>query len=75
MKTEYRKKVRELWIDTNWEVAIGSRATVDAKKAYINDECRELKEKIEKCENMVDGIKNEIDIINDKLKYLGDFDD
>lgn len=74
-KTSEKNAIEDLWLNTIWEDVIDGRATVDAKKAYIGGQVREYKEEVEFIQLKIDSRRREINIIDDKLKYLGGCDD
>ena len=74
-KSSEKYAIEDLWLNTIWEDVIDGKATVDAKKAYIGGQVREYKEEVEFIQLKIDSRRREINIIDDKLKYLGGCDD
>lgn len=67
----YKEKQNRLWLETDWEDAIGKgRPTVDEKKAYVSQNC--LNEKIikEDAYYNIQYIKYSIDVCDKKLEIL-----
>lgn len=74
-KSSVKYDAESLWLNTIWEDVINGRATDKSKKAYVDSHLRESQEEVERLENLISATYQEIDIINDKLKYLGECDD
>lgn len=70
VKSEMKYYESDLWLKTDWESVINGRATDKTKKAYVDGELRVLKEKVEEVENTINEYLMDVDILNDKLKYL-----
>ena len=75
-KSAVRYDAEDLWLNTIWgEVITNGKVTDKTKEAYVNSKLRESKEELERTENLIKGTKQQIEIINDKLMYLGECDD
>jgi len=74
-KSGVRFDADSLWNQTIWEDVLTGKITDKNKNAYVKSNLREAEEELEFTENKIKSIKQEIEIINDKLKYLGGLDD
>lgn len=67
----YKTKQNSLWLETDWEDAIGkARPTVDEKKAYISQNSMNEKLIKEDAYYNIQYIKYRIDVCNKKLEIL-----
>lgn len=75
---EARSKVKymeyELWVESDWNELL-KKPTDKSKKAYVDGKVRPFKEKVEGFEDIINKYWREIDILNDKLKYLSGVND
>ena len=68
---DYKQKQNNLWLNTDWEDAIGkARPTVDEKKAYISQNSMNEKLIKENCYYNIQYIKYKIDVGQKKLEIL-----
>lgn len=75
-KTEVKYVLEDLWLHTEWdEVITNAKITDKNKKAYVDSQIREVQEEVELKENIIESAYQEIEIINDKLKYLSGVDE
>ena len=76
LKSEYKYATEDIWLHTEWESAItNAKPTEKSKKAYVDGQLREIKEEVEYTENVLTATYHEIEIIDDKLKYLSGVND
>ena len=74
-KSGVRHDADALWNQTIWEDVLTGKITDKNKNAYVKSNLRDAEEELEFTENRIKSIKQKIEIINDKLKYLGGLDD
>jgi len=74
-KSSVKYEAEDLWLRTIWEDVIPGKATEKLKKAYVDSHLREYQESVERIENLITATYHEIEIIDDKLMYLGANDD
>lgn len=74
-KSGVRHDADALWNQTIWEDVLTGKITDKNKNAYVKSNLRESEEELEFTENRIKSIKQKIEIIDDKLKYLGGSDD
>jgi len=69
LEISYETKSNELWVTTNFsEVIVESRPTVDMKKAYIDNELKDIVSKIKIERNNVEVLKNDLKVTNALIK-------
>ena len=74
-KSKVKFEEFELWVKSDWETIL-KKPTDKTKKAYVDGKVRPFKEKVESFENKINEYKRDVEILNDKLKYLiGESDD
>ena len=64
-----------LWNQTIWEDVLTGKLTDKNKTAYVRANIREAEEDVEFAENKLTSLYHEVDIINDRLKYLSGVSD
>lgn len=74
-KSGVRHDADSLWNNTIWEDVLTGKITDKNKNAYVKSNLRDAEEELEFTENRIKSIKQKIEIIDDKLKYLGGSDD
>lgn len=74
-KSGVRHDADALWNQTIWEDVLTGKITDKNKNAYVKSNLRDAEEELEFTENRIKSIKQKIEIIDDKLKYLGGSDD
>ena len=70
-KSTVKYKAEDLWLRSDWDSIIGGKVTEKLKKAYVDSHLREVQEDVEKIENLITATYHEIEIIDDKLMFLG----
>ena len=74
-KSTVKYESEKLWLRSDWDSIIDGKVTEKLKKAYVDAHIREFQEDVERIENLITATYHAIELIDDKLMYLGANDD